>query len=89
MVAVGLFACRVAWGLADLVVSALRHRAERVWSAPGRAVGPRARPGPDRPGGGVHRNEVRGDVSGTVVQAEHVGQVHIHAPPPDRTGADT
>ncbi|MFI6575781.1 hypothetical protein ACIBFB_08260 [Nocardiopsis sp. NPDC050513] len=71
-----MFICRVASGVADLVVRELRHRAERRWSAPAPGAPP-----PEPPGNPTTENAVNGDAHGVVVQAGTIGQVHIHAGP--------
>ncbi|OLT26969.1 hypothetical protein BJF83_19880 [Nocardiopsis sp. CNR-923] len=76
VVAVGVFACKVASGVADLVVRELWHRTARRRRTRCRgAPPPAAREDP------VTENTVNGDAHGVVLQAGSIGQVHIHARP--------
>ncbi|AFR08853.1 hypothetical protein [Nocardiopsis alba] len=74
-IAAGLFLCRVALGIADLLVRILAHKAGRRW--PGlhaRNVSPRA------PMSVV--NEIHGDGRGTIVQVGRIDRLHLHTASP-------
>ena len=79
--ALARFLRRLAGGAADPAVRVLEHKAARRWPGlrtpgPGPASG--AGPGPGT------ANRFRGKAGGPVVQAGHIGEVHVHPPPPER-----